>query len=289
MAGLLEAIASQELIRNAFLAGLLASVACGMVGSYVVTRRISYIAGAIAHCVLGGMGAAWYLRTAHGLARLHPLHGAVVAALAAAVVIGLVSLRARERADTVIGAVWAIGMAIGLLFIQAAPSYPPDLMSYLFADILMVRTSDLALVMGLDVLVIVLASLFYNQFLAVCFDEEFARLRGMKVEFYYLLLLCLTALTVVLLVAVVGVVLVIALLTLPAAVAGRFSRTLWQMMAAAVALCAALTCGGLAASYSLEWPSGPTIIVLAGAVYLGVACGAGLLRRVFAGRAAQEA
>jgi len=95
MADLLEAIASQELIRNAFLAGLLASVACGMVGSYVVTRRISYIAGAIAHCVLGGMGAAWYLRTAHGLSWLHPLHGAVVAALAAAVVIGLVSLRAR--------------------------------------------------------------------------------------------------------------------------------------------------------------------------------------------------
>jgi len=282
MAGLLEAIATQELIRNAFLAGALASVACGMVGSYVVTRRISYIAGAIAHCVLGGMGAAWYLRTACGMAWLHPLHGAVVAALVAAVIIGLVSLRARERADTVIGAVWAIGMAIGLLFIQAAPTYPPDLMSYLFADILMVRTADLALIAGLDVVVIALAVLFYNQFLAVCFDEEFARLRGMKVEFYYLMLLCLTALTVVLLVAVVGVVLVIALLTLPAAVAGRFSRTLWQMMVGAVVLCTVLTCGGLVASYDLELPSGPMIIILAGAVYLLAACGSGLVRRLFA-------
>jgi len=284
MAGLLEAIASQELVRNAFLAGLLASVACGMVGTYVVTRRISYIAGAIAHCVLGGMGAAWYLRTAHGLAAIHPLHGAVAAALLAAVVIGLVSLRARERADTVIGAVWAIGMAVGLLFIQAAPTYPPDLMSYLFADILMVRTSDLAVIAGLDALVVALAALFYNQFLAVCFDEEFARLRGMKVEFYYLMLLALTALTVVLLVAVVGVVLVIALLTLPAAVAGRFSKTLWQMMLWAVALCALLTSGGLVASYQLELPSGPTIIVLAGALYLAVACGGGVVRRLLAWR-----
>jgi len=279
MAGLLEALSTQELVRNGFIAGLLASVACGVVGSYVVTRRISYIAGAIAHCVLGGMGAAWYLRTAHGWTSLHPIHGAVVAALTGAAIIGLVSLRTRERADTVIGAVWAIGMAVGLVFIQASPRYPPDLMSYLFADILTVSGGHLRLIAGLDVVVVAVGLLFYNQFVAVCFDEEFARVRGVRVEAYYLLLLGLTALTVVLLVTVVGIVMVIALLTLPAAVAGRFSRTLWQMMILATLLCMGFTTGGLALSYGPDLPASATIILLAGATYLLVALGAAVLRR----------
>jgi zinc transport system permease protein len=186
-------------------------------------------------------------------------------------VIGLVSLwSARQREDTVIGAVWAIGMAVGILFIFKTPGYNEDLTSYLFGNILMVSPHDLWLIAALDTVIVAAAFLFYNQLLAVCFDEEFARLRGVHVEFYYLLLLCLTALTVVLLVTVVGIVMVIALLTLPVAVAGHFAKRLWQMMAFSAILTALLTSLGLFFSYGPDLPAGATTIVLAGAVYLMV-------------------
>jgi len=265
-------------LRYAFLAGVAASVAFGVVGTYVVARRITYIAGAIAHCVLGGIGAALYLREAVGLRWFHPMYGAVASALLAAVVIGLVTLYAHEREDTVIGALWAIGMAVGLLFLARTPGYV-DPMSYLFGNILLVSHADLWAVLVLDVVVVGLAAFFYNDLLAVCFDEEFARLRGVRVGVYYMLLLCLTALTVVLLVRIVGIVMVIALLTLPAAAAGHFARRIWQMMVLAAALCMLFTVAGLGYSYVHDLPSGPVIIVIAGAVYLAVAAGTRLRRR----------
>ncbi len=255
-------------LQYAILTGLLASIACGVMGTYVVARRITYIAGGIAHCVLGGMGAALYLQKVHGWSGLHPLYGALVAALLAAVIIGLVSLKARQREDTVIGALWAVGMAVGILFISQTPGYNENLMSYLFGNILMVSADQLWLILALDILVVAAGLIFYNQFQAVCFDEEFARLRGVPVEFFYLLLLCLTALTVVLLVSVVGVIMVIALLTLPVAIANFFVRTLWQIMILGTFLSMAFTSGGLVLSYRPNLPAGATIIILAGAVYL---------------------
>jgi zinc transport system permease protein len=254
-------------LRYAFIAGLLSSIAFGIIGTYVVVRRISYIAGAISHCVLGGIGAGLYLQLKVGISWFDPMYGAVIAALTAAVIIGLVSLYAGQREDTVIGALWAVGMALGLLFLARTPGYI-DPMSYLFGNILIISKRDLWLVAGLDVLVIGLGVLFYHKLLAVCFDEEFARMRGVRSRIYYMLLLCLTALTVILLVPVVGVVMVIALLTLPAAVAGFFSKRLWQMMIVAVCCCMIFTTTGLGLSYSYDLPSGPTIIVVAGGVYL---------------------
>jgi zinc transport system permease protein len=259
-------------LRYAFLAGVLASFAFGIMGSYVVVRRISYIAGAIAHCVLGGIGAGLYLQHARGLAWCHPMYGAVAMALVAAIIIGLVSLYARQREDTVIGALWAVGMAAGLLFLAKTPGYVNP-MSYLFGNILLITRGDLWLIVGLDVLVIGLTALFYPKLLAVCFDNEFARARGMRVEIYFLLLLCLTALTVVLLVRVVGIVMVIALLTLPAAVAGHFTKRLWHMMVLAIFFCMIFNVAGLGYSYVHDLPTGPTIIALAGAVYLLVVIG----------------
>jgi zinc transport system permease protein len=279
VAEFLEAAAHYSFMQHALLAGLLAAVACGIVGTYVVVRRITYIAGGIAHCVLGGIGAALYLQRVCGWTFVRPLHGAVVAALLAAMIIGLVSLRAKQREDTVIGALWAIGMAAGVLFIARTPGYSQDLMSYLFGNILMVTAADLWLIAALDVLVVAVALLFYNQFQAICFDEEFARVRGIPVEFYYLLLLALTALTVVLLVSVVGIVMVIALLTLPVAVAGYFARRLWQMMVLAIGFSILFTTAGLAVSYKPDLPAGATVIILAGAVYLLLAIASRLLRR----------
>jgi zinc transport system permease protein len=254
-------------LRYALVVGLLASVSLGIVGSYVVTRRITYIAAAISHCVLGGIGAALYLNAAMGLDWCHPLYGALAAALISALIIGLVSLYARQREDTVISAVWAIGMAIGLLFLAKTPRNV-DPMSYLFGNILLISAGDVWLVVAMDVVVIALGLGFYPKLLALCFDEEFAELRGVRVKLYYLMLLCLTALTVVLLVHVVGIVLVIALLTLPAAVAGHFARQLWQMMVLAVLCCMVFVTAGIAVSYPLNLPSGPVIILIAGATYL---------------------
>ncbi|MCK9197348.1 MAG: metal ABC transporter permease [Syntrophales bacterium] len=265
-------------LQYALLTGLLVSVACGIIGSYVVTKRITYIAGSIAHTVLGGLGAARYCQTVYHWEWFHPLYGAILAALVSAVIIGVVSMRARQREDTVIGSLWAIGMAAGILFIYKTPGYNEDLMSYLFGSILMVSPQDLWMIAGLDILVVIVGVLFYNQFLALCFDEEFARLRGVHVEFYYLLLLCLTALTVVLLVTVVGIVMVIALLTLPAAVAGELTKRLWHMMALATVLTALFTTAGLAVSYGPDLPAGATTIILAGITYLLVVLGLRIFR-----------
>ncbi len=268
---------NMSFLRIALAAGLLASVACGVVGSYVVVRRISYLAGGIAHCVLGGLGAAQYLAVEHGWKYWNPVYGwqpldpmigAIVAALLAAVVIGVVSLRARQREDTVIGALWAIGMAAGVLFIAKTGGRQMDLMSYLFGNVLMVSRDALWLLGILDALAVGVGLVFYNQLLAVCFDDEFARLRGLRVDLFYILLLCLTALTVVLLVSVVGIVLVIALLTLPVAIAGHFCRTLWQLMLVSALLSGVFTSAGLALSYGPSLPAGATTIVLAGSVYV---------------------
>jgi len=283
MAEFLEALLDPEipLLRYALIAGLLASAAFGIVGCYVVTRRISYIAAAVSHCVLGGIGAALYVQTVVGLAWFDPLYGAIAAALLSAVAIGLISLYARQREDTVISAVWTIGMATGLLFLYKTPGYSEP-MVYLFGDILYLTKHDLWLIAGLDVLIVSLSLGFYNKFLAICFDEEFARLRGVRAELMYIVLLCLTALCVVLMVRVVGIVMVIALLTLPAAMAGQLTRQLWHMMLLAVLMCMVFVTLGLALSFVLDLPTGPVIVSLAAVGYLLAA----LLKRLRWPRAA---
>ncbi|MBF0546081.1 MAG: metal ABC transporter permease [Candidatus Riflebacteria bacterium] len=259
-------------LQFAVIGGLLSSVACGIVGSFVVVKRISYIAAGISHCVLGGMGVARYFQTVYGIKWLSPIFGALVSAILAALLIGWVSLKAKEREDTAISAIWAVGMAIGILFISKTPGYNEDLMSYLFGSIMMISPTDLWTIVGLDGFVIVISISFYNQFVAVCFDEEFARIRGLNVEFYYFLLLCLTAITVVLLTTVVGIIMVIALLTLPVAVATHFAKSLRQLMVGSILLCGLFTILGLGISYGPNLPAGSTSIVLAGFTYLSVTC-----------------
>jgi zinc transport system permease protein len=267
-----------EFLRLALYVATLASISFGIIGTYVVTRRISYLAGAIAHCVFGGIGAGLYLQNKIGLAWFDPMYGAVIAAILSAVIIGLVSLYAQQREDTVIGALWAVGMAIGLIFIDITPGYF-DMMSYLFGDILLISHNDLWIVTCLDIVVAGLSIYFYNKLLAVCFDDEFALLRGIHAHGFYILLLCLTALTVVLLVRVVGIIMVIALLTIPAAVAGQLVKRLWLMMVLAIFLCMAFTWSGLAISYTYNLSSGPTIIVVAGITYMVVLLGTQLLKK----------
>jgi zinc transport system permease protein len=177
-----RAVAQNAFLTNAVVTGVLASVACGMVGTWVVTRRISYLAGSISHCVLGGLGWARYMAVVHSWTWLAPAHGALLAATIAALVIGWVSLRSREREDTVIGAIWAIGMALGVIFIALTPGYNEDIMSYLFGNILMTGAEDMYAILALDAVILLVCLLFYNKLTAVCFDEEFARIRGVNVD-----------------------------------------------------------------------------------------------------------
>ena len=270
MSGFFAALGRESFLQHALIAGLLASLGCGVIGTYVVAKRIGFVAGGIAHSVLGGMGIAYFLGA-------NPLTGALAAALVAALLIGWVNLRLRQNEDTIIAALWAVGMAIGVLFISRTPGYNADLMSYLFGNILMVSRADLHVMAALDAVTLLIVTLFSKQFLAVSFDEEFARVRGIHVEFFHLLLLCLVALTVVVLIQLVGLILVLALLVLPAAIAAQYLARLLPIMALAVVLGMAFTCGGLALSYAPDLPAGASIILLAGAVYL-VSLGGGWLR-----------
>lgn len=254
-------------LRTAILMGLLASAAFGMTGSLVVAKRISYVAGAISHAVLGGIGAALYFKEAHGVEWLHPLLGALAAALLAAVLISWIRASGFEREDSVIGAVWATGMAAGLVFIARTPGFV-DPMSYLFGNVLILSRTDLVLVALMDLLLLLVMVFGYNRLQALCFDEEQARLRGLRVGTYYTLLLCVIACTVVLLVSVVGVVLVVALLTIPAAMAGHHVRSLGGMMGIASLLTLVFVTGGILLSFLSDWPVGPTIILFAAAAYL---------------------
>ncbi len=257
----LEAIISQTFLQHALLAGVLAGIGCGVMGTYVVVKRINFLAGGIAHSVLAGMGIAYFLGGS-------PVMGAIVSALTAALIIGWIKLRWREGEDTIIAAVWSVVMAIGIIFIAKTPGYSVDLMSYLFGNILMISSGELYVMLILDAILMVVVAVFYKQFLIVCFDEEFARLRGVNVELFYLVLLCLVALTVVLLIQVVGLILVIALLTLPAAIAARYQKSLKNIMMLAMVLGIFFSCAGIVVSYEPDLPAGATIILIAGISYI---------------------
>lgn len=259
--------------------GGLSSIAFGIIGTYVTIKRIGYLAGAISHSVFGGIGLALYLQTNAGLDWFDPILGATAAAICAAIVVGIVSIRAREREDTIIGTLWALGMAAGILFIDKTPGYF-SLESYLFGDILLISERDLVFVICLDAVILIMSALFFNRLFGVCFDEEFTLLRGVNTTFLYLSLLVLTALTVVLLVRIVGIVLVIALLTIPPATAGFYARRLLEMMVLSVIFCALFTLSGLAVSYMFSLSSGPTIIVLSGLVYLALLTFKKIFRKV---------
>lgn len=253
-------------LRLALLSGLLAAPAFGCLGTLVVVRRISYLAGAIAHSALGGIGLGLFVQTVWGITWFGPVSGAFVVALVAALILALLSQQTGEREDSLISAIWAGGMAAGLLFIALTPGYF-DPMSYLFGNILLVSGQDCVRIAILDLVILAFLARYGRQVTTLCFDEEFARLRGVKTRWLYLLLLCLTAVAIVLLVRIVGIILVIALLTLPAATAGVFARNLVQMMILATGLAATAVLTGLGVSYLFDLPAGAVIILITTGLY----------------------
>jgi zinc transport system permease protein len=250
-----------EFMRNAIAAGLLASLACGIIGVYVVVKRIVFISGGIAHASFGGIGLGYFLG-------VNPILGVLPFSILSAITMGLVSKRSRVAEDTAIGILWSLGMALGILFISRTPGYAPDLMTYLFGNILTVPLSDIYLMLMLDAFIVLTVVSLYKEFLALCFDEEFSNVAGIPVELLYLLLLCLIAMTVVIMIRVVGLILVIALLTIPAALSGQFTNDLKKMMYLSIASGSIFTVSGLFLSYYMDVPSGATIILVMSLVYI---------------------
>jgi zinc transport system permease protein len=252
------------------LAGLCASLACGVIGPYVVTRRIVFLSGAIAHMAVGGIGAALFARTMFPAvcAGISPVHGALAAALCGAVLIGIVNQFVRERMDTLIGALWAVGMALGILLIKFTPGYHTELMSYLFGNIVYVAWSDVWRILALDVVILGAVAVFHKRLLAICLDEEQAELQGINVLATNIVLLCLVALTVICLTQVVGLILVIALLSLPAATAAHHVTRMGPLLMVSTVLCAVLTTVPRIAVYGTQIGPESAIVLAAGGVYL---------------------
>lgn len=245
---------------NALMAGFLASIACGIIGSYVVVKRISALTGGISHSAFGGIGLGYYLG-------VNPLIGAIIFSLLSALSIGWLTKKYKQREDTLIGGMWSFGMAVGVLFIYLTPGYSADLFSWLFGNILLITQQDLLLMGLLNITIVAAVWASYDSLLAISFDEEYAETIGLPVKQLYLLLLCLIALTIVVLIRVVGIILLIALMTLPAATAGLYTKKLKRMMMAATVLGAATTTTGIWLSYILDLPAGAIIILLTTCIY----------------------
>lgn len=265
---LFTAFLTNHFLKMALFASLSASIAGGVIGSYVVVKRIVFISGSIAHAVLGGMGVALYLRRTYQLNWLEPIYGALITAILAAFLIGWIRLYYRQREDTVIAALWAFGMSIGVIFISFTPGYNVELTSYLFGSILWTSRADLYMLLILDALILVATFFFHRRFLAICFDEDQATLQGQRVKALYFFLLSLVAITVVLLIQVVGAILVIAILPLPAAIANTFTHRLSKMMGVSVIFAMIISILGMTLSFAFNWPPGATISLTATVFYL---------------------
>ena len=250
-----------DFMRNALMAGVLVSIACGIIGSLVVVNRIVFISGGIAHAAYGGIGLGYFFG-------FNPVLGAIAFALVSALGMGWVARKTQQRADTIIGVMWAIGMAIGIIAIDLTKGYKADLMSYLFGSILTVPRQDLIIMLVLDLIIGAMVVLFYKELLAISFDPLFATTRNVPVDGLYLMLVGAISLTVVMVMQVVGLIMVIALLTIPAAIAGQFVKDIKQMMLLASILGITFTTTGLWLSYFFNLTSGATIILVAGTAYL---------------------
>jgi len=258
-------ILSYEFIQNAIAAGILASIICGLIGPFVVSKRMVFVSDGLSHTAFGGLGIAYW-------AGINPLYGAVIFVILTAVIIGLFEEKSLYRNDLLIGILWAVGMAIGIIFIYITPGFAPDLMSFLFGNILTVPRSNIVFTGALVCIVLVIMSVFYKGFVSITLDEEFSRSRGLPVKSLNVGLLLLVAISIVALIQVVGIVLIIALLTIPVAIANELSIRFKTIMLISIVIGAIICLGGLWASYFVELPSGAVIILIGGAL-LGIVKG----------------
>ncbi len=263
-------ILQYEFIRNALYAAVLVSIACGIVGTFVVIKRIVFISGGITHAAFGGIGLGYVLG-------INPIAAAIPFSLFSAIGIGLIGKKVKISEDSAIGIIWAVGMALGILFIGLTPGYSPDLMSYLFGSILTVTKTDLLIMLALDLIILSVVLIFFKEFQALSFDEEFTTIVGIPANVLYLLLLSLVALSIIVLIRVVGVILVIALLTIPTVIARQFAARLKHIIFTSTVVAVVLTVAGLWLSYVFNLASGATIVLVLAIAFFGTS----FVKRVF--------
>ncbi|MFP4225853.1 MAG: metal ABC transporter permease [Desulfobacterales bacterium] len=247
-----------EFMRNALFAGFFASLICGVIGTFVVVNRLVFLGGGIAHAAYGGIGVAFFCGIPY-------IVGTLGFSLVAAIVMTAVVLKAKSRADTFIGVLWAVGMAIGIILLDLTPGYNVNLMSFLFGSILAVPGSDIWWMIGLSIITIAVTGYFYRDMLAISYDDEFASLRGVPVNLLYFLFIGLIAVSIVIIIRVVGLILVIALLTIPPFIAEKYARSLLMMMVLATLFAMIFNLTGLWLAYTFDLTSGATIILVAAA------------------------
>jgi zinc transport system permease protein len=248
-------------IQNAFLAALLMAVSCGIIGTYIVTRRMVFISGGITHASFGGVGIGYFL----GIA---PLAGAAIFAVLSALITENLTRRKVIRNDSIIAIMWSLGMALGIIFVYITPGYAPNLMSYLFGSIITVSRTDLLLMFLLTLAVMAVFGLLFRPILYISFDEQFARTRGIPVMQMNYLLIILVALTIVLSIRTAGIILVLSVLTIPQNTANLFTNRFGKIMIISVLVGFLASITGLLASYFLDIPSGATIIFCLVMIYL---------------------
>lgn len=252
MSSLIE-LFSYDFFLKAFLAAVFASISCGIVGSYIVSRRIVFVSGGITHASFGGIGLAFLLG-------FNPLLGAVIFAVMSALGIQFFTNVAKVREDSSIAIWWSLGMALGIIFIFITPGYTPNPMSYLFGNILTVTIAELVWMLLLNVVIVLFFGLFFRKILYIAFDEEFARAAGLPVTLFNYLIITLIALTVVLNIRVVGIILILSLLTIPQATANLFTKDFRKMLMLSSLFAFVGTISGLFISYFMDIPSGAAII-----------------------------
>lgn len=254
-------VLSYEFIQNALISAILVSIIAGVVGSLVVVNRMVFLTGGVAHSAYGGIGMALYFSL--------PLFlGASIFAVLTAILLAILTFKNSHEMDTFIGVIWAVGMAIGIIFVDLTQGYNVDLMSYLFGSILAVDTSDIYFMVALLFTIMVIIVLFYRDILAVSYDREYASLRGIRVKTFYTLILILSALSVVVAIKVVGLILVIALFTIPVYMAQKLSSSLWSMMIVSSLIALVSSLIGLFLSYSFNLTSGASIILVNAFIFI---------------------
>lgn len=252
---MLEAILNYTFLQNALLAGILASIICGIIGVIITEKKLLIMSGGIAHTAYGGVGLGYLLG-------FEPILGAGIFSVLAAFIIGTVRRRNTAHSDIIISLLWSLGMAMGIAFIGLMPGYPPDMNSYLFGNILSVTRKDILTMLILTVIVVITAIAFFNDWKAFLFDSDFSKINGIKVNLLEYLLLILTALSIVALIRVVGIILVIALLSAPAACASILSKSLKNRILTAMLLSAIFCTSGLTVSYYFNIASGASIVFI---------------------------
>ncbi len=250
-----------QFMQNALIAGILASIIFSIIGTFVVVKRIVFISGGIAHASFGGVGLAFYLG-------INPLIGASLFALISSIGVGTIGKKTLQREDTAIGIVWALGMALGAFFYYITPGYLPSPSSFLFGNLLMIRSTDLYLLLFMSIIILVTVTLFYHKLQAISFDEEFSEVVGIQTTVFYFLLLILVAFSIVFLIKFVGIILVIAMLAIPASISSGVTHDMRRIMFYSFLLSLTFVISGLFISYQVNTPAGPTIVILAGLVFI---------------------